>query len=153
MLSNNVKPQVAFVGRKVENLLQLFRSKIKQKWNTAMIWNNIMKTTLVKPEERFIIKQHTNDTQIHTSDMRMTYEWHTSDTRMIYECIWVTYEWRTYEYMRLAYEWHTNHIWMAYECLRVTYKWHKNGIRVHIRLAYKWHMNNIQMTYNKIISR
>ena len=80
---------------------------------------------------------HTNDIQVHRSDIRMTceyirvtYGWHTSDIRM------------TYEYIRVTYGWHTS-----------TYEWHTGDIRVHTSdiLVHKkdlaWHASDIRVTY------
>ena len=84
---------------------------------------------------------HTDDIPVHTSDIRMTYEWHAS-----------TYEWHaddirvhrsniqmTYEYIRVTNEWHTS-----------AYEWHMDDIRVHtsdirmtymyMRVTYRWHV-------------
>ena len=46
-----------------------------------------------------------NDIRVHTSDIRMTYEWDTSDIRM-------TNEWHTSD-IRMTFEWYTNDIGMA----------------------------------------
>ena len=43
-----------------------------------------------------------NDIRVHTSDIRMTYEWDTSDIRM-------TNEWHTSD-IRMTFEWYTNDI-------------------------------------------
>ena len=58
---------------------------------------------------------HTDDIRVHTSEVRMTYEyiqvtygWHTSDVRM------------TYKYIRATYGHHTG-----------IYEWHTDDIRVH----------------------
>ena len=71
------------------------------------------------------IRVHTADTQVHTSDIRMTYEYilvHTSNIRMIYKYIRVTYGWHmsTYEYIWVTYGWHTS-----------AYEWHTDDIHVH----------------------
>ena len=89
---------------------------------------------------------HTNDIRVHTSGIRMTYEWHTStyewhtsdmqahtsDIRMTYEYIQVTYGW-----YRSTYEWHTDDIRVhtsdirvTYEYIRVTYGWHTSDMRI-----------------------
>ena len=57
---------------------------------------------------------HTNDIRVHTSGIRMTYEWHTS-----------TYEWHTSDMQA-----HTSDIRMTYEYIRVTYGWHTSDMRI-----------------------
>ena len=86
---------------------------------------------------------HTDDIQVHTSDMRMTcdyYEWHTdnirvhtSDIRMTFEYIRVTYGWHT-----TIYEWHTYDIKVHTSDIQMTYEWHTS--------TYDWHVNEIRNT-------
>ena len=111
---------------------------------------------------------HTDDIQVHTSDMWMAYKY-----------IQVTYGWHT-----STYEWHTDGIQVHMSDIRITYhyiqvtchytwenasdilitsstyKWDMNGIRVHTdniwahssdkRMTYEWHTNDIWVTYKFI---
>ena len=107
-------------------------------------------------EPGFMVKPYTSDIRMTTS----AYEWHTddigvhtSDIRMTYEYIWVTYRWHS-----STYEWHTDdmqvrktHGWHT-----STYDWHTDDIRVYrsdirmtceyIRVTYEWHASDIRMT-------
>ena len=90
---------------------------------------------------------HADEVRVHTSDIRLTYEyirvpyrWHTSTIE------WHTHDIRvqlsdirmTYEYIRVTYGWHTS------KC-----EWHTDDIRVHTS---EWHPNGIWMTW-EIVSR
>ena len=64
---------------------------------------------------------HTDDIRVHTSDIRMAYDY-TDD-------------------------WHTNRSDIRH--IEVTYKWHMSDIRVHtidIWMKYKFHVNDLRMT-------
>ena len=96
---------------------------------------------------------HTDDIQVHTSDITDDIRVHTSDTQVHTSDIWMTYEYIrvTYEYIRVAYGWHTStcewhtddirvhtsDIRMTYEYIRVTYGWHTS--------TYKWHTNDMRV--------
>ena len=99
-------------------------------------------------------KWHTNDIQVHMSDLWMTYEY----IRVIYGWHTSTYEWHTndmrvhtsdirmtYEYIRVIYGWHTStygrHT-ITYKNIRVTYRWHTS--------TYDWHTNDIRVHISKI---
>ena len=83
-------------------------------WPRGTLENIFKVKSLAHQKVWFMIKPQTSDIRVgdirlHTSDIRMTYEWHTDDIR-------VTYGWYT-----STYGWHTDNIRVHTSDIRMTW--------------------------------
>ena len=134
--------------------IKLFSRKvlfIKTKKTIEIVTNVIKKRFMVKPHIRVTYRWHTSTyeyIQMTCKYIRMTYEWYTNDIRVHTSGIRVKYEWHT-----STYEWYTDDIQvhtdgikvhmsdirMTYVCIREAYGWHTS--------TYEWHTDGMRGTH------
>ena len=70
---------------------------------------------------RFTVEWHTDDIQVHMSDIRVTFKY-----------IQVAYRWN-----KSTYDWHTDEMRVHASGIRMTYEWHMGDYWVHTRQKFK----------------